>query len=708
VYNYFHKISYRTLKAGLFILALIYTSAYAQDLHRIDSLNQLLNTQSGINQVETYIELAIEYADFDNARSLEYIETAFSVASQFQDSVKIVEAGRIKGQLLRRLDRMDEAIQLFESLLPTARKRNLTHDLKSILNSLALAYTWKADYNKALDLNFQSLIIREQEGDKAEISIALHNIGLVYFRLKNYEKAVEYYQRALDYKKQVNDTYDMDRLLINIGLCYNNLNRYEEAKAIIEEAQQLCADQCSDEILIEIQFGLGVTHFGLGEYEKSKSNFEESLRISESTDNHRFTGESLFYLGKLELVNENFKRAEELFIKAEKISLDYGFNQLLINVYKEYSNLYAKLKDYEKVSLFQNKYIALKDSLIGEELVKNIAQIQTRFEERQNIATIANKEEELARQRTLNVAIGIIALLSALLVFVLYRNNKAIKHVNSALADAKSVIEHQNIELQSQADRLQLAVDKATADLKVVNNSLRKVNEELDNFIYKTSHDIRGPLASLKGICNVALMDVHDPLALEYLQKLDDTASLLNRILTRLLIINQINRSAISKEKLNLEKIVDDIILLETKKGLPPRLVFERDIQQNIDFYSDDSLVRIILENLIDNAVRFYNDSQRINPFVNIRIWVDGNDLQISVVDNGIGVADVDSEKIFQMFSRASDRSNTGGLGLYLVKQAVERLGGKVGLSRNAQEHTEFTVTLPLELPMEVLVQYEA
>jgi signal transduction histidine kinase len=114
------------------------------------------------------------------------------------------------------------------------------------------------------------------------------------------------------------------------------------------------------------------------------------------------------------------------------------------------------------------------------------------------------------------------------------------------------------------------------------------------------------------------------------------------------------------------------------------------------------------LENLIDNAVRFYNDSQRINPFVKIRILVEGNDLQISVVDNGIGVADVDSEKIFHMFSRASDRSNTGGLGLYLVKQAAERLGGSVGLSRTPQGYTEFTVTLPLELTMEVLVQYEA
>ena len=62
-------------------------------------------------------------------------------------------------------------------------------------------------------------------------------------------------------------------------------------------------------------------------------------------------------------------------------------------------------------------------------------------------------------------------------------------------------------------------MDKKTIDLARVNQSLKQVNDELDNFIYKTSHDIRGPLASLKGMCNVALMDVKDPIALEYLKK---------------------------------------------------------------------------------------------------------------------------------------------------------------------------------------------
>ncbi|MDH4057626.1 MAG: tetratricopeptide repeat protein, partial [Cyclobacteriaceae bacterium] len=539
-------------------LTLFGVDTIGQNLAKIDSLNSLLKEQIEEDRFETFVQLAIAYADNDNVKSLKNIDVALTIASDFEDSTKIVRAGRIKGQLLRRLERLDESIELFESILPTARRKNLNNDYKVILNSLALAYTLKADYDKALDYNFQSLVIREREGDKAEISISYNNIGLVYFKISNYEKAVEYYLKSLSYKKAVDDKYDLDRLLINLGLSYNQLNRYEDAKKYIDEAFEICGENCDTEILIDGKFGLGVTYYKLSRYPESEEQFSESLRISRSTDNKRFQAENLLYLGRIALANNDFDRAKSVFNETEEIAIQYGYNRLLIDTYKEFANYYNQSQDFENASLYQNKYIDLKDALIGEELVKNISKIQTQFEERKNIATIADREEALARQRMLNIAVGIIAVLAALLVFVLYRSNKVKQKVNSALSDAKAIIEDQNKELQAHTHILQREVDKATSDLKVVNASLEKANEELDNFIYKTSHDIRGPLASLKGMCNVALMDVKDPLALDYLSKLDLTAAKLNRILTRLLIINQINHTTVNPEPLDFNNIIDD------------------------------------------------------------------------------------------------------------------------------------------------------
>ena len=281
------------------------------------------------------------------------------------------------------------------------------------------------------------------------------------------------------------------------------------------------------------------------------------------------------------------------------------------------------------------------------------------------------------------------------LIFVLYHSIKVKRKVNADLSDAKAIIEDQNRQLMSSNVSLNEELSERNAELLKANESLKRVNEELDNFIYKTSHDIRGPLASLKGMCNVALMDVKDELALSYLHKLDITAEKLNTILTRLLIVNQINNSVLATERIDFEDIVDDVLVLERKKGLPRRLTIKKAICPKVAYYSDKEFVRIILENLIDNAIKFFNDSERVQPFVNINIFGDGDHVSINVVDNGIGVSEVHPDKIFQMFSRASERSQTGGIGLYITKTATEKLGGTVHLKTTPEGYTEFYVKLP-------------
>jgi signal transduction histidine kinase len=143
------------------------------------------------------------------------------------------------------------------------------------------------------------------------------------------------------------------------------------------------------------------------------------------------------------------------------------------------------------------------------------------------------------------------------------------------------------------------------------------------------------------------------------------------------------------------------VILLEKKKGLPPRFEIKSEIQSDLTLQSDKDLVRIILENLIDNAIKFHNDSERIQPFVHIKVTKDqGNGAVISVVDNGIGIAEAKPDKIFQMFSRASERSGTGGIGLYLSKLATEKLGGQIHLLTTPESYTEFYVVLPSIMPL--------
>lgn len=673
---------------------------------KIDSLKSSLGGEVDSVEYNSLIGLVIEYGSLqNNSEALKYAQKAHELAYSTGDTSKIVKSGRLIGQLFNRMENRN-AIDVLERMAPIAKRNNLRSDYKIILNGLALAYTIQAEYDKALDIHLQSLILREEDGDKGQISISLNNIGFVYFKMKNYEKALDYYYRSLQLKNETNDEYDLDRLLINIGLSNVHLHNFEKANEYIRKGLAHCGNECDDQIIIEGQFGLGVACYNEVKYDSAKGRFRESLRVALKSGNKRFQAENYVYLGRIAIKENDSIQAEKYLHLSEEIAHQGGYNQLLMDTYKQFYILFNQIRHFENASLYQTKYISLKDSLIGEELVKNVSRIQTNYEERDNLNIIKLKEEDLARQRNLNIAIGLIAVLAGLLVFVLYRSNSITRRVNSALSDAKAVIETQNHRLQNINRELDAKVKEKTADLQKANEDLDKankalvrVNDELDNFIYKTSHDIRGPLASLKGICSVALMDVKDPLALDYLTKLDVSSGRLNVILTRLLIVNQINHAIVGREQIDFNNIVDDVLLLEKKKGLPERLEVRREIDDDINFLSDKDLVRIILENLIDNSIKFYNDSERIQPFVHIKIGLQNDtDVVVSVIDNGIGIAEAKPDKIFQMFSRASERSGTGGIGLYLSKLATEKLGGQINLRSTAEGYTEFYVSFPLKM----------
>jgi signal transduction histidine kinase/Tfp pilus assembly protein PilF len=695
-HNIFDNLERRM--ASLILLILFSLPLSSQQPPKIDSLRLIVQNSKGADKCDALVKLARAYASFDNAKAVEPANEARAVAIQIGDSSRMVTTMRIVGQLMNRLDRSIEAEEALLEALPIAKRNNIRDEYKNILNNLAVAYTHQAKYDKALDMNFQTLLLREQDKDMDEINVSLNNIGLVYFKLKDFPKALQYYLRALQLLEKAENKYFLDRLFVNIGLCYNQLEQFEEAKKYFDRALETCGGNCTNQIMIEGKFGLGTSFYNRGNFVEALDNFNQSYLTAQKIGNKRFEAENLMYIGRIHFRQGDNNLAIDALKKCEDISRTLGYNEVLIDSYRELSLLYNHQKDHEKAAYYQGQYITIKDSIYSGDLIKNLATIQTKFEERENLAIIAARNETIERQRSLNVAIVIIAVLAALLVFVLLRSNQVKKKVNQALSDAKAIIEDQNKQLLSSNYSLDKELKEKNVDLEKANESLHRVNEELDNFIYKTSHDIRGPLASLKGMCNVALMDVKDSLALNYLKKLDITAEKLNTILTRLLIVNQINNSTLAAEKIDFDSIVGDVLMLEKKKGLPPRLKISKQISESIEYYSDKEFVRIILENLIDNAIKFYNDSERIEPFVDISVTEEGENVKIKVADNGIGISQVHPDKIFQMFSRASERSETGGIGLYITKTATEKLGGAVHLNTSPEGYTEFFVLLPMSV----------
>ena len=164
----------------LFVLAV--PSAFCQN-QRIDSLVSLLTCEPNDQEIEILYELAYCYSNRDYKMGLKYGNDALEISKKIGDSLRIVKAGRIKSYFYRRLNEVDSSLSLSSEILPIARRNKFDDELKSILNGLAYASIHKAYYDKALKYLFESLEMRKIDGDKFEISVALHNIGLVYYKL---------------------------------------------------------------------------------------------------------------------------------------------------------------------------------------------------------------------------------------------------------------------------------------------------------------------------------------------------------------------------------------------------------------------------------------------------------------------------------------------------------------------------------------------
>ncbi len=488
---------------------------------KIDSLNLLLSIKSGVERIDLLFELTRAYADTDYTLSFEYAGEAYELSKQIKDTFRIVRTGRAKSQIFRRLGEIDSSIILLNKVLPIARSHNYLNELKPILNGLGLAYTLQANFDKALRCFFESLELREKDGDKFEIGVALNNIGLVYYNLEDYDRALTFYNRSFKLRNETSNRYDLDVVLLNISLCYAHKGNFPEAQNFVKRSFATCGKNCSEYFLTNAWYGLGVISFEQKNFSKAEIQFLQSYSLARKLGDKRFHLDNMEYLIRIYLHNNQLELVEKYLKEAETlISSGMPYNQEMINLYARLFLVYTKSKNFEKVAFYQGKYIELKDSIYTTELTTNLMKVEAEHLEKENKAKIdsqnkilALKEEVISRQRFLNVFIGIVSVLLVALAIVLLRSNRQKKFMNKLL-DEK--------------------VKERTQELEMNRDILQRACEERDILIHKTSIDIRNSLATLKGLCSLGLKDIEDPRAQQYINKMNTTSDNFSEILGRL------------------------------------------------------------------------------------------------------------------------------------------------------------------------------
>jgi signal transduction histidine kinase len=218
---------------------------------------------------------------------------------------------------------------------------------------------------------------------------------------------------------------------------------------------------------------------------------------------------------------------------------------------------------------------------------------------------------------------------------------------------------------------------------------------------------LKGPLSSLQGLLNIAKTEIVDESAIQYFNLIEKSVHNLDTILMDLLNITKITQGSINLVDIHINDVILKII--SSFENLPEyaNIHWELNLDNDIQLRLDKSLVNNIFQNLIINAIR-YQDSSKPKSTIKISTFKKNNELMVQVEDNGQGIPETLQRNVFDMFFRGNTKSSGTGLGLYIVRNAVEKSGGRVILESEENRGTIFTVYLPLnnnsETPIPQLV----
>lgn len=223
--------------------------------------------------------------------------------------------------------------------------------------------------------------------------------------------------------------------------------------------------------------------------------------------------------------------------------------------------------------------------------------------------------------------------------------------------------------------------------------NLNRENKELDSFLSSTSHDLRTPIASILGLTYLGKMELQEEKARSFMNMIEERIRKLDLVIGDILSLSRSKKVDLRFEHLDFPKLLDETIAdIRFNKGVS---AIQLDYQEgpNDTFKSDYNQIKIILNNLMSNAVKYHNLNQP-NPYIRVTFKRMRSIVEISIEDNGQGIAKEDISKIFDMFYRASPTTDGTGLGLYIVQEALAKINGIVTVESEPGKGSTFKVVL--------------
>lgn len=732
----------RAILLGAFLLACFDLAAQN---NIIDSLeHQLKNRAKDTSRVKLLSELSYQYRNVEAEKALEYAQQALRLAQSINYHKGEIQALRNVGLGLYKLGRYDTAITICDQAITLAEQYNELRLKADALNTQGNIYFYKGDFLRSVDAFSKTLEIYNSLNEHIDQAGALANMGVILENQGKYPEALSNFQKAFKIFEKENHRVGQATVLFSMANIYSDISQIDKALDLYNQAAEL--DRESGDLnglaltlssiagILEIKgdtaTAISYYHQSIDLFKKSNANcrldnpynnlgdiflsngrmdsayfyFQKALKVAEECKTHASVIGVKRDLGDYFTALKNYSKAGEFYDESYELATQVELKPEIAESAREIYALNKRTGNYKKALQYLEIARQIEDEIFNAENTRELALLEAEYEfekERDEIAYQNRLESvrlnnKIERQRSVQIIIAIsliiVVILMAVIAFLYNKKRKA----NIELATINEEVRSQNEEILQQRDYIEeknKIVEKQKLELMINNKNLEELNIEKNELIGIVAHDLKSPLNQIQGLINVSRIEKDPTSNVLYLEKIQEAANRSVQMIDHILDINAIENRELKLEKQQVQlsellaETISDFKIIAKEKSIDLQASFTA---PDVILTTDPRILKEITENLLSNAIKFTPPG----GLVKVGLEKLGENVRISVVDNGPGISESEQQLIFNKYQRASNIPTGGekssGLGLAIVKRYIKELKGEVFCESTVGEGTKF------------------
>jgi len=571
-------------------------------------------------------------------------------------------------------------------------------------------YWAMSEYDNAMNYYESCRRIADSLHNRKFLAFAMNNIGMVYQEIGDYSKAMPQFTKALAIMQEIGDTIESAKIISSMGKLHTNLHQYNEAVKNYLTVLNMIDNRNEHKLYLWVLNDLGEVYSLMNQTEKALGYFEKALQIADQRNDQ--VGKSMIYnnIGNIYLTQHKFADAKTSFQKSADIARQAKARNQLMIAWKSLSDMYSQMGNYKQSLDYYQWFKEMSDSIYNESKMKNIINLQTRYETeaKENEIKLLQKDAELNhlrihQQNSVRVFLIILLLAVILLTVITYNQLQIKKKANHVLAEQNEVIKQQKVELSEIVEKLQQTntkLEEQKIEIQQHAKALDEANKMKDRFFSIIAHDLLSPFNSILGYSDLLLKNIRNydiEKSEQFVERIHLTAKNTLSLLENLLnwAKMQTGRMTYRPEKIDIQSVVQEVIAMLSASAAIKNISLSFYQSTNFECVADENMIKTVLRNLISNAIKFTHQGGRID----VSAILNEDSIEIAVSDSGIGIDQETLDKLFRIDTNVTtagtENEKGSGLGLILCKEFVEKHGGKIWVESQLNKGSIFSFSVP-------------